>query len=65
MPRGYHNLKFSDEQVNAIFEKNHGEEEREYYAPVRSAIGSTLSPDVRPGFTCARRLRTSEGESLY
>ena len=52
-----------DADVNAIFERLHGAEERAYYAPTYSAIGSTLSRDVRPGIALARRLRV-EGELL-
>jgi hypothetical protein len=32
MPRGEHKIKITDAQVDAIFNRNHGAEMREYYA---------------------------------
>lgn len=64
MARGRHNLRVSDADFDAIFERNHGEEMRAYYArEPRSVLGSTLDRSCFPGFIVGRRLH-SEGTAL-
>jgi len=67
MPRGSHNQRLSNAEFHAIFERNHGAAEREYYAmppEPRSPIGSTLDRSCLPGFAVGRRLRSTGGEVL-
>jgi hypothetical protein len=43
--KGRFTESLTDEQVNAIFQANHGAEESEYYA-VRPTIGTTLERSI-------------------
>lgn len=62
MARGRHNLRVSDADFDAIFERNHGAELRAYYArEPRSPLGSTLNRSCVSGFPISRRLHSHGG----
>jgi hypothetical protein len=56
--------QLSNSKWDAIFEARHGDEVREYYGPVRSMIGSTLSRSSMLGFSLSQHLRTEKGDLL-
>jgi hypothetical protein len=62
MARGRHNLRVSDADFDAIFERNHGAELRAYYArDPRSLLGSPLNRSCISGFPVSPRLHSQSG----
>jgi hypothetical protein len=55
--RGDNNAKFTDARADEIFARNHGAEEREYYAPRPPASGSMWDAmiDAKVGRGACRR----------